>query len=321
MGYKTHDPDYPRPSYRPAVTSPTRRIQRRLALKRLLVLLILCIPAYGMAQHELLYADWYDSAQVAKKAGAYERAAVHYQQAFARRTPLAEHAIDAARVHWLARDTARTQGYVDQALVLGWSGDDLPEDTVLSAYWTQPSSIGSKRLWERYKAMLMPELKAELEAMFREDQDMRMKLDWDKADSPDSLVRRSVWIPVEAQDARHYARVVEIIKEHGVPSVHQVGLTGNKMIFFAFIHAGSTERITPWVVQLRASVEKGESPATWYAYVIDRVMVQTTKVTMFGTTGYTDRSDGVTYFTSVLPDVVDLVREEAGLPRMGRNSW
>ncbi|HRF81876.1 MAG TPA: hypothetical protein PL070_17490, partial [Flavobacteriales bacterium] len=178
-----------------------------LTVNLALVLLAVGSSGYGMAQHELLYVDWYDSAQVAKKAGAYDRAAGYYQQAFARRTPLAEHAIDAARVNWLDHDTARTQGYVDQALVLGWSGDDLPRDTVLSAYWTQASSIGSKRLWERYKAMQMPELKATLEAMFREDQDIRMKLDWDKADSPDSLVRRSVWEPVEAQDARHYARV------------------------------------------------------------------------------------------------------------------
>jgi hypothetical protein len=294
---------------------------RLLVLKPLLVLLAMYSTGDGMAQHELLYADWYDSAQVAKKAGDYDRAVGFYRQAFARRTPLAEHALDAARVCWLAHDTVRTQGYMDQALVLGWNGDEVPRDSVLSAYWAHASSIGSKRLWERYKAMLMPELKAELEAMFRADQDIRMQLDWDKADSPDSLVRRSVWIPVEAQDARHYARVVEIIKEHGVPSVHQVGLTGNKMIFFAFIHAGGHDRITPWVVKLRASVEKGESPATWYAYVIDRVMVGTTKVTMFGTTGYTDRSDGVTYFTSVLPETVDLVREIAGLPRMGRNGW
>jgi hypothetical protein len=229
--------------------------------------------------------------------------------------------IDAAQVHWLAHDTARTQGCVDQGLVLGWSGDEVPADSTLATYWAHTSSIGSKRLWERYKAMLMPELKAELETMFRDDQDIRLALDWEKADSPDSLVRRSVWIPVEAQDERHYARVVDIIAEHGVPNVHQVGLTGKKMIFFAFIHAGRTKRITPWVGMLRASVEKGESPATWYANVIDRVIVETTKVTMFSTTGYVDRSDGGTYFTSVLPDMVDLVREAAGLPRMGRNQW
>jgi hypothetical protein len=307
------------PAYRQAGASPTARTVN--AVKHLLVLLAVCSTSYGMAQHDLLYVDWYDSAQVAKKAGAYDRAAGFYRQAFARRTPLAEHAIDAARVHWLARDTAHTQGYVDQALVLGWSGDELPKDSVLSSYWAHASSIGSKRLWERYRAMLLPELKAELEAMFRADQDIRRGLDWEKADSPDSLVRRSVWIPVEAQDARHYARVVEIIREHGVPGVHQVGLTGNKMIYFAFIHAVSPELITPWVLKLHESVEKGESPPTWYAYVIDRVMVRTTKVTMFGTTGYTDRSDGVTYMKTVLPEHTDLLRETMGLPRMMRNSW
>jgi hypothetical protein len=294
---------------------------RLLALKRLLVLLAICSAGYGMAQQELLYADWYDSAQIAKKAGDYNEAAGFYRKAFARRTPLAEHTIDAARVHWVARDTANTQGYVDEALALGWSGDDLPKDSVLATYWAQAASGGSKLLWERYKAMLLPDLKTELEAMFRADQDIRLGLDWEKADSPDSLVRRSAWIPVEAQDARHYARVLEIIKEHGVPSVHQVGLTGNKMIFFAFIHAGSPELITPWVLKLHASVEKGESPPTWYAYVIDRVMVHTTKVTMFGTTGYTDRSDGVTYMNTVLPEHTDLLRETMGLPRMMRNSW
>ena len=164
-------------------------------------------------------------------------------------------------------------------------------------------------------------IKAELEGMFRADQDIRKNLNWEKADSPDSLLRRSVWEPVEAQDQRHYDRVLEIIRDHGVPSVHQVGLTGNKMIFFAFIHAGLPERITPWILQLRASVEKGDSPGTWYAYVIDRVMVATTKVTMFGTTGYIDWSDGITYFDTVVPEQTELLRESIGLPQMGRNSW
>jgi hypothetical protein len=319
MDLKTLKLELLEPAYRQAGASPTARTVH--ALNHLMVVLAICSSGYGMAQHELLYADWYDSAQVAKKAGAYDRAVGFYRQAFARRTPLAEHALDAARVCWLAHDTARTQGYMDQALVLGWSGDEVPKDSVLYAYWAHASSIGSKRLWERFKAMLIPELKAELEAMFRADQDIRMQLDWDKADSPDSLVRRSVWIPIEAQDARHYARVVEIIKEHGVPSVHQVGLTGNKMIFFAFIHAGGHDLITPWVLKLRGSVERGESPAQWYAYVIDRVMVDTTKATMFGTTGYMDRSDGSMNMHAILPETVDLVREEAGLPRMGRNRW
>ncbi|MCB9183694.1 MAG: hypothetical protein H6591_07225 [Flavobacteriales bacterium] len=136
-----------------------------------------------------------------------------------------------------------------------------------------------------------------------------------------ALVRRSVWEPVEAQDKPHYDRVVEIIKERGVTSVHQVGLIGNKMIFFAFIHSGKPELITPWMLKLRESVERGDSPPTWFAYVIDRVMVFTTKVTMFGTTGFTDRSDGTTYFYSVLPKETDLLREAVGLPRMGRVNW
>jgi hypothetical protein len=163
--------------------------------------------------------------------------------------------------------------------------------------------------------MQLPEVKEELERMFREDQDIRKTIDWEKADSPDSLVRRSVWVPVEAQDSVHTARVVEIIRKHGVPSVHQVGLTGNKMIFFAFIHANDPKDITDHVLLLSASVRKGDSPACWYAYVIDRLMVSTSKETMFGTTGYTDPSDNTVYMNSVVPQHLDLLREAMGIPR------
>ncbi len=288
----------------------------------LLVLLACDLHGHAQPSPTVYYSDWIDSAHVAMEANDPHRAAHFYRKAFERRPPLAMHALKYARVAWQLHDTTDTHTYALRALDLGIRGDEIAGDSLLATYWSLTAAKPLHDRWATYAAMDMPELRAELEAMFKEDQDIRMKIDWEKADSQDSLVRRAQWIPVEEQDARHYRRVVEIIKEHGIPSVHQVGLTGNKMIFFAFIHANTVEDITPWVLHLHRSVQRGDSPGTWYAYVIDRVMVRTSKVTMFGTTSFLDRTDGVNYEVVVLGGAtLQLLREQIGLPRTGRKMW
>lgn len=274
---------------------------------------------YGQAG--VYYSDRIDSAHIAMEAGDLQRAAHHYRKAFERRPALADHALQYSRIAWQLHDTTNTDAYTLRALDLGVRGDRIAADSILATFWSLPVARNTRDRWITYAAMDMPALRAELETMFHEDQRIRMELDWEKAGSPDSLVRRSVWVPVEEQDEQHYQRVVEILREHGVPSVHQVGLIGNKMIFFAFIHAREVEDITPWVFDLYKSVQRGDSPGTWYAYVIDRVMVRTTQVTMFATTGFVDHSDGTTYFMSVLPERTELLREDMGLPRFGRPMW
>lgn len=285
-------------------------------MKRYVLILALGVVQHCVAQDPILYSDWIDSVQVAKAGGDYADAQKFYFRAFRRRQAIAVHAIDCARVSWLVQDTMNTQAYANLALDLGITGPEMEFDSTLKTYWPTQVASWSRNLWNKYKAMELSELKQELEAMFRADQDARKALDWDKADSPDSLVRRSVWQPVEALDSVHTARALEIIDQHGVPSIHQVGLTGNKMIFFAFIHAKNVESLGAYTLLLSASVRKGDSPACWYAYVIDRIMVDTSKETMFGTTGYTNRTDDITYFTPVSSKYVDLLREEVGIPRL-----
>lgn len=292
---------------------------RRSVLRSVWACLSVLLAVSQMAaQNEILYGDWIDSAEVARSNNGLRSAQRFYHAAFKRQPALLKHAMDCARIGWMLHDTIDARMCVDRALDLGESGDVIATDSILGSYWRSPVSEESHTRWATFRAMELPELKAELEQMFIEDQSIRMALDQAKAESPDSLVRRSAWAPVEALDAVHTKRVIAIIGEHGVPSVHQVGLTGNKMIFFAFIHAADVQVISDHVLLLSKSVRKGDSPACWYAYVIDRLMVKTSKETMFGTTGYTDRIDGVTYFTPVVSLHVDLLREAMGIPRMSK---
>ena len=69
---------------------------------------------------------------------------------------------------------------------------------------------------------------------------------------------------------------------------------------------------------LRRSVEKGESLPVWWAYVIDRAMVNTTKCTMFGTTGYVIEPSRDYMFTVVDQRTIDLLRESVGLRPLNR---
>ena len=295
------------------------------SIRALVVTLVLvCWSNVSHAQEALLYADWIDSAEAARERGDRTAARDFYQRAFERRPALHMHALDMARTCVSLRDTSCVETYVNTALDQGVDGAAVEADSVLGGYWSSARAESSRALWSRYLSMRIPALKAELEAMFDADQGIRKAIDWDKADSPDSLVRRSVWAPIEAIDAQHTARVIEIIEESGVPSVHQVGLKGNKMVFFAFIHSMDVKTITDHILALSRSVRKGESPACWYAFVVDRAMVKTTKETMFGTTSYLDKSDGVNYFRAVSSAYVDRLREEVGLPRMNngkRNAY
>lgn len=283
-----------------------------------LLIFLLDVPSV-QAQTKLVYYDFIDSAKAATTARHFSEARTFYQKAFDRRPALAQHAIAAARICWLLKDRSCTDAYVKNALDLGWTGDELATDSVLGTYWPLGVVGSNGMLWQQYEAMILPDLKAELEAMFKEDQDIRKNVDWEKADSPDTTIRRATWRPVEALDKKHTDRVVQIIREHGVPSVHQVGRNGNKAIFFAFIHAQERDTLYAYAPLLSASVKRGDSPPTWYAFIIDRIMVHTSKETMFGTTGYLDPADSTYYFTTVVPSQTELLREQMGLPRSGRN--
>ncbi|MEO5584190.1 MAG: DUF6624 domain-containing protein [Flavobacteriales bacterium] len=286
-------------------------------MRNVLLLPFLVLLNVVNAQDAILYGDWIDSVNVAKTNKDPASAQRFYHAAFKRSTPVVKHALDCARISWLLHDTVDCQAYANLSLDLGISGPDMAVDSVLSDYWRSAASTYTHKLWDKYKAMELPELKAELEAMFKKDQDIRKTIDWDKADSPDTLVRRPIWRPVEALDQAHTERVIQIINERGVPSIHQVGLTGNKMIFFAFIHANEVQAIIgDYSLQLSESVKRGDSPARWYAYIVDRIMSNTSKETMFGTTGYTDYVNDTSNFIPVSSKYVDLLREEMGLPRM-----
>lgn len=287
-------------------------------MNKLGALLLACLTLPARSQDGPYYYDYIATARQASSSGNYELSLTSYRLAFARRAPLAHHALECARICWLLNDTASTTTHASRALSLGITGDALQTDSVLATYWRLPSAQQCHSVWGLYEAMQLPALKAEPEAMFEQDQTVRRSIDNEKAYSPDSLVRRSVWAPIEAMDRQHAQRVAEIIDAHGVPNVHQVGLTGNKMIFFAFIHGADDALIKRYIRRLSDSVKNGGSPPTWYAYLIDRVMSRTTLETMFGTTGYVDRSDGTTYFMSVVPSATDELRETMGLPRMGQ---
>lgn len=267
-------------------------------------------------QYPVYYHDHVELAGKAMAQADLVAARQHYAAAFERRPALLKDAIAMARLCWTVGDSACTIRYVDKALDQGLTGEDIVQDSTLGRFWADPISSSNRARWQRYEAMRMPALQAELEAMFHADQAIRKSLDPDLVDSPDSTVRAAVWAPVNEIDRRHMLRACEIVRQHGVPGIHQVGLTGNKAIFFAFIHAPVPDTLHAYAEPLRKSVVAGASPAMWYAYIVDRIMVMTSKATMYGTTGLLDRSDGVTYFVPVDPDLVDLLRERVGLGRM-----
>lgn len=109
----------------------------------------------------------------------------------------------------------------------------------------------------------------------------------------DSLVRKrklewkdpeiQKWIPVAArQDSVNLATVMTLIDQNGWLGINKVGKKANETQFLIVQHADSTVMIKYFPLLVK-SYEIGESPAKFYAMMLDRILIDKGQKQVYGT--------------------------------------
>lgn len=116
------------------------------------------------------------------------------------------------------------------------------------------------------------QLKQEILAMVKEDQEMRRAPGWDSE-----------------IDKQHTKRMKEIIKHHGWPEESLVGEEAAMGAWLLAQHADHDVEFQKQALELlKAAVEKGEARKINEAYLVDRVKVNSGEPQVFGTQFYED---------------------------------
>ena len=126
-------------------------------------------------------------------------------------------------------------------------------------------------------------LRAELEQMFRDDQAVRGEaMACVREHGRDSAEYAALAERGRAQDARHVARLLEIVDEHGWPGTSLVGEDGSRGAFFALQHADheTQKRLLPLV---RDAVARGELRPSFLPLIEDRVRMRDGEDQLYGT--------------------------------------
>jgi hypothetical protein len=118
-------------------------------------------------------------------------------------------------------------------------------------------------------------LAEELRAMATDDRDIRTR--WTK-DQQNQALRDEV----RALDAKHVARLEQIIAAHGWPGITLVGFNGMNDAWLIAQHGGRDflPRVLPLMYE---AVLKGELDERLYGTSLDRVLVQQDKPQVYGT--------------------------------------
>lgn len=144
----------------------------------------------------------------------------------------------------------------------------------------------------------------ELIVMFKKDQDARKNFDRDDPRTIDNLIET---------DKNNLARLKEIIKAIGWPSVDKVGAKASEGAFFIAQHA-----VTDWplmefaLIHVEADYRAGKSPGRNYALMYDRINMLHGKPQKYGTQIVNNR-DGCSVYQLEDAGKADIFRQEVGL--------
>jgi len=114
----------------------------------------------------------------------------------------------------------------------------------------------------------------ELRAMAKEDQEVRKR--WIKDQQNETLKSE-----MAAIDAKHVARLREIVKENGWPGTALVGFNGMNDAWLIAQHGGK-EFLHEMLPLMKAAVEKHDLDASLYATSVDRVRIQDGQKQLYG---------------------------------------
>lgn len=128
-------------------------------------------------------------------------------------------------------------------------------------------------------------IQQKLEALYETDQRYRIILDslFTKAKLEWTDPQIQKWIPIaQQQDSINLAETRAILDQHGWLGIDKIGKKANESLFLIIQHADSNviHQYFPLLVQ---SYELGQTPAKYYALMLDRLLTDRGQKQVFGT--------------------------------------
>lgn len=161
-------------------------------------------------------------------------------------------------------------------------------------------------------------IQQQLETMYETDQRYRIILDslFTKAKLEWTDPQIQKWIPIaQRQDSINLAETRAILDQHGWLGIDQIGAKANEALFLIIQHADSSviHRYFPLLVQ---SYELGQTPARYYALMLDRLLTDLGQKQVFGTQFKKEDGKFVT-FPLLDESGVEKRRKRVGLEPLG----
>jgi hypothetical protein len=164
------------------------------------------------------------------------------------------------------------------------------------------------------KAVGNPALRLELLQMQKEDQAVRVKAE--SSHSGGAITDHAVFDQMERLDAKHTARMKEIVQQFGWPGKSLAGSDGATAAWLLVQHADADPKFQRHCLELmKAAAAKGEVSMHDIAYLTDRVLVNEGQKQVYGTQ-FTLKHGELAPRPIEDEANLDKRRKEAGLPPM-----
>ncbi len=247
----------------------------------------------------------------------YKAAGLLYDEALALKNgnyPLTGYYKDGIKAWARAGNMDKAYLYLFKLLEKGWiTQDELTQSETLKllkgdARW-QEALQRINRKNQRYGAET-----ATLIDIWHKDQTLRrlMACAEEKFQS-DSVSMGYFWQMMNVQDSLNLVTVEAIIDKYGWLGANKIGDQANRTLWLVIQHCNQVKVQQKYLPLIKASVLKGETPASKYAFLVDRIAVNLGEPQVYGTQICTDRETGQKQVCPITdPENVDERRKEVG---------
>jgi len=240
---------------------------------------MVCLATLGSLAFAAPEQDWARQAQEHYRAGRFVESSEAYARAIEAGAEGEALFYDAACAAALADLVDTAFDRLDTAVTRGWRDvGHLRADPDLEGLHADPRWNAIVTRVEQAQAAYIATLREP--ELYRELMDMRRL---------DQAIRRGEWLPeleglgMMEVDARHTARMKEILVVHGWPTVSLVGEDGARSAWLLVQHADADPAFQRLCLEKMKSVAAGDVSPIDVAYLTDRVLVNEGKKQIYGT--------------------------------------
>ena len=133
-----------------------------------------------------------------------------------------------------------------------------------------------------------PAIKAELDAMLKADQTLRLESNEMLADARakgvdvDQVAQKQIWSKINVQDRANQKRLTELVDLHGWPKQSVVGMSAAMAAFLIVQHAEELDYQLKYIETIREATQTGEASKGSFALLEDRVLLRQDKPQRYG---------------------------------------